>query len=397
MLRVFLDNDMTASDAESPPRSRARGCAIALGLVSFVAVVIGFCDSNFRRDAKHLDFRAFYAAGQMVADGDGSRLYDHQAQREYQRRAIPDLEREVYPFPYMAAAAVLYVPFTWMSLRAAYDAWCVLSAVLLAGSLELLRRTILPRTQLQWLLPFSFVYVPVGAAFVNGQTSILMLAIYTVSFALLLQKRDLAAGAVLGLAVIKFNFVLPFILVAALARKFGLIAGFAIGATLLFGVSVAVVGFQFPILYGRFLTAYAIPTGITTVWPQGMPNLRGLLFLVLGREAPLPILAVASVPMLWLATRAWQNAANGFAAALLAALLMSYHANLHDLVLLLIPVFVMARTVAWRSPLGISLLLILLPPMLALLLLSGTVALAAIPMSALLLVMPRGPQSMVPK
>lgn len=380
--------DLSQSGAvpgSSAPRLSSK-IVIVLSLLLFFAIALAFCDYNFRRDTRHLDFRAFYAAGQMVADGAGSRLYDMAAQKEYQRRTIPDLRQEIYPFPYPPATALLYVPLTWLSLRAAYDVWCIVSIVLLAFSLEELRRNVLPEAKLAWTLPLSLLYIPIGATLVNGQTSALELSVFTAAFMLFLSRRDFPAGLVLAVGLVKFNFVVPFVLVAVFARRGRLVAGFLVGAGLFVGICMMVAGARFPASYWHFLASYPVQAATITAWPPSMPNLRGLLFMIFRHEPPLWIVLAVSVPFLWQAARGERSRETGFAAALLAGILLSYHANLHDLTLLVLPAFVVVA-LSKRRVFAIR-LLVLLPPLLVILMVTHALALTAIPVLLLLFAIP---------
>ncbi len=391
----FLSHSDLVSRSSAPGLSSRIG--IVLSVLLFVAITLAFCDHNFRRDARHLDFRAFYAAGQMVADGAGACLYDMAAQKDYQRRTIPDLRHEIYPFPYPPATALLYVPLTWLSLRSAYDVWCVLSIALLAFSLEALRRSVLPQAKLAWTLPLSLLYVPIGATLVNGQTAALELAVFTAAFVLFLSKQDFAAGLMLAVGLVKFNFVVPFVLVAVLARRFRLVSGFLVGAGVFLGICMMIAGVHFPATYWHFFASYTVQSGTITAWPPVMPNLRGLLFMIFRHEPPLSVVLAASVPVLWQTARGERSRDAGFAAAILSAVLLSYHANLHDLTLLVLPAFVVvaiSRRRAFTS--GIT-LLTLLPLLSVVFMVTHTLALTAVPVLFLLFAIPvRDPLAVSP-
>jgi hypothetical protein len=137
-------------------------------------------------------------------------------------------------------------------------------------------------------------------------------------------------------------------------------------------------------MYGRFLASYSAQTGTITAFPQAMPNLRGLLFIGLRHEASGWLLLAVSVPVLWLAVKAARRMEAAFAAGLVAAVLLSYHANLHDLTLLILPAFVAIARSGWRSFAGGIAAFILLPPLLLALMVAHTLALAAIPVVLLL-------------
>src|SRR5215467_13744311 len=83
-----------------------------------------------------LDFSEFYAAGQIVRHGLGGSLYDLRVQAEFQLQVAPVHAFYLRP-PF---EALLFVPLTYLSYRAAYTAWVLLSLGILSGAARLIQK-----------------------------------------------------------------------------------------------------------------------------------------------------------------------------------------------------------------------------------------------------------------
>ncbi|HZZ38571.1 MAG TPA: hypothetical protein VFE06_05520, partial [Acidobacteriaceae bacterium] len=86
------------------------------------------------------DFRAFYAAGDMVRHQPG-RLYDLAAQAAVQNAVVCPMWRGV-PFYHPSYEALLYVPLTWMHYHTAYMVYVVWNLLLLGAAYMLAPRTV---------------------------------------------------------------------------------------------------------------------------------------------------------------------------------------------------------------------------------------------------------------
>jgi alpha-1,6-mannosyltransferase len=146
-----------------------------------------------------------------------------------------------------------------------------------------------------------------------------MLIPSTAAIALLLARRDRAAGAVLMLAVaVKFTAVLllPFLLVAArpVRRRKDILIGSVLGAVPLIAMSVAVFGFSLPNLVDQstLLTDFSIPNlvGLVIGIGGGAPGL-----LRVGNVA-----LVVAVAMLLRRRADWLSGAGWATLALIASL-----------------------------------------------------------------------------
>ncbi|PZS08216.1 MAG: hypothetical protein DLM64_13020 [Solirubrobacterales bacterium] len=194
--------------------------------------------------------------------------------------------------PYGPLFTALSYPLAWLPLPVAYWVLKVVTVLASLGFVALVYRC----ARLLGRDPrFAVVFVAANPVFllfgITGfHNDFFMLVPSTAAIALLLARRDRAAGAVLMLAIaVKFTAVLllPFLLIAARpsARRLRLLAGAALAAIPLVALSVALFGLTIPNLSDQstLLTGFSIP------------NLAGLA-LGIGGGAP-GLLRVANVAL----------------------------------------------------------------------------------------------------
>jgi Glycosyltransferase family 87 len=296
------------------------------------------------------DFQQFYTVAHMIADGQGSRIYDFSAQAEFQMRYV-DASRTVdfpdWPFLYPAATALLFVPLIWLPLNVAYGVWIAVNLLLLWRVVQLLQQeAILPDND--WPLIVAITSAPVVVCLMHGQLSILVLFLYTSSFVLARRNRAFLAGLVVGLAAIKFQLILGFVLIMLLRRCWRFVAGAVTGGAGVAAISALVVGPRQFLKYPEFLHHYAYHPRVAM--PDVMVNIRGLLRLAEGHEPGIAIVAAISAAVIVGAAVFWRDEERGFALALIVAVITSYHAYPQELTLLLLPLALALKGLEWTLP-----------------------------------------------
>ncbi len=337
-------------------------CAVVLLIVSLGIAYAWFSFPANREDTSRLlDFSEFYAAGQMVRHGLGNSLYDLRVQAEFQLKVAPVHAFYLRP-PF---EALLFVPFTYLSYRAAYAAWLMFSLAILSGAARLIRgNTNVLDAMLQYTrgIPVDFgllllvflTFSPTMDCLLIGQDSVLMLMIYTLVFLALKRGWELGAGGLLALGLFKFHLVLPFAIIFALRRRGSFVLGFAGIALLLVAISVLVSGPGVLASYpAMFLNSkYRMLMGFQ---PEYAANIRGLIYLITPSKIPGAIsgavVAALSAFLLWVTVRTWRDSEFElcFSAAVIAALLTGYHSFVYDLSLLLLPVAIVCGELAKRK------------------------------------------------
>ncbi len=310
----------------------------------------------------YADFSTFYTAGKIVQRGQGHQLYDlalqTQVQREFSQAAV--LRNRALPYLRPPFEALIFLPLSYLPYVRAYEVWGGLSVLLVGLTAALLRSRIPDRPAIPWWIyyPAYFSYWPIAYGFALGQDCSLFLFLFALVMICLHEGRDFLAGCFLGLALIKFQLVVPLLFVLLLKRQFRALAGFSFVGTLLTGVGLAVVGWEGLKAYPAYLWRLNHTPAAAGIFPSMMPSLRGL---VQGWIDPMHssrildlITGLLSLAVLSWAARQWHTTAPrqskiyraGVATVFLATLLAGYHAFSYDLSLL-------CPVVLWAANIGL--------------------------------------------
>jgi len=351
-----------------------------------------------------LDFAEFYSAAQIVCQGLGRELYNLNLQYEFQSKiAVVHVFYNHPPFE-----ALLFVPLTYCSYQVAYTIWTLVSVALLALAALMLKshsnvslaisQYARMRADFGLLLVLFLTFAPATTALLLGQDSMLMLFLYTLVFVLLVRGLDFWAGCVLACGLFKFQLIVPFAIILLLRRKWSVMKGLAVAASLLVFVSIAISGFRVLVEYPRLLLLDRTYQQVGGFDPAFMPNIRGFFYLLGGRRLPPSIfasgVAVLSLLLVWLSAKNWRDEqlAWSFSLSVLAGLLASYHVYNYDLTLLLLPISLIGGELAQQNRLlsapiafTIALIVLFIPPLHRLLLLHSIYALMFIPILTIFL------------
>ena len=305
--------------------------------------------------AGYQDFTTFYAAGRILCSGEGSRLYDSALQRQVEQQFAPDpvLHKGFLPYIHPPIEAVIFLLLAKLPYFVAYLLWDAINILAMALGVLLMRRN-LPRARGEpaWLLILAgLAFFPVFTTLLQGQDDLLLFLFFARAYSAMRDKRDFAAGCWLGLATFRFQLVLPLILLLLLRKAGKLIGGFTVVAGLLGLASIATVGWQAALHYPSYVMQVS-RISIGPLVPVLMPNLRGLVDLVLRRPDSRPlnvgVTLMMSAGLLWSASRRWKTSPLdlldlSWSLGIIAALLASYYTYLYDLSLLLIPILLIAN------------------------------------------------------
>lgn len=325
--------------------------AVLVGLQ--ISAWIGLVLSPGRQ--QRADFRAYYYAGEMIRTGQGHALYQH-----YNPTSVTSA------FIHPAYEGLLFVPLTFLSMRAAHAAWVIANCVVIYWVYRALRLELKHLRQLFAWLPAALfaAYLPINEALMQGQDSLLLLLLVAFAFMCLRDGRLFEAGVWLGLGAFRFQFLAVIVVLFLVWRAWRLVAGFCASGAAMFFLSVAVAGFEAQREYVRLLRRLADPAQQPVL---GMVNLRGLM---MANGASAMAVLSASVIVLVLVTWLGRRATWGqkMTLAVATACLLSYHTFLHDLSLLILPIAITCdQAVESREyiHLGILALVLALPTLLA--------------------------------
>ena len=302
------------------------------------------------------DFRQSYAAAYMVRTRHALDLYDYSAQKEFQDKLVSPQET---PLPFVAPAyeALFMVPLSFFSFRTAYFLFLGVNLVALGLSFFLLVPWMRNLEHVYSWLPLALFlgFLPIGAALIQGQDSILLTLILVASFRALTTRHETLAGLLLGAGLFKFPLVLPLVLLFVIWRRWRVLMGFAISAAVVLVLCILLIGIHGLRGYVQLLLSLAGLTHTTNalalreiVW-SNMANIHGLLFgiahgFLSARALEIAVLTTAATVLVWTAFRGSRISSNSACLLLLAipcSVLVSHHAYIHDLSILILPTVVL--------------------------------------------------------
>jgi hypothetical protein len=287
------------------------------------------------------DFRAFYTAGYMVRSGHRAQLYDYEQNRAFENEVVTPADGG-FLFNHLAYEVILYAPLSIFRYRTAYALFFGINLAVLVGSFWMLRRYLSSLEEVWTLLPVAIFacFLPVTLALLQGQDSIILLALM-ISVSLMVDRQeDFKGGVILGLTLFKFQYALPIVFLFMIWRRWRFLLGFALSAGAVISISLWITGLAGFVSYthslvemsAKFSSVFSDRYGIR---PQFMPNVRGLAYMVTNGSPLGTHILVLVLSGLVLARTAMRRPSVSL--ALLAALLVSYHELISDMVLMILP------------------------------------------------------------
>ena len=298
-----------------------------------------------------VDFSCYYIGGKMVVSGDRTRVYEMEAQKEYGQKLreviAPGKRFEHRPFNYPPFILLLFAPLSLLPFHQAEMVWYCLNVGMLFLLPFILRR-VLGRDRLQALaMLMPAIFLPVGFALIEGQSSIVVLLLLTIVVAKVGAGRDMTAGCALALAMWKPQLAFPMLLVLVVAKRWKALVGFLAMSTALFGASVATIGWHATLSFPSAVAEFTrLPADLGGDYLADMANLRGMAYLLVHSRVSdthlRALVILASVVLLLLAAMIFRSR-NGqpyelrCAFVIVVTALASYHYYLHDVSLLILP------------------------------------------------------------
>lgn len=333
--------------ADSPPHSTSARLVAWVAVAALLLLQIGLLRGGMARSLHgSTDFRAFYATGRLLALHRSQDMYNLARQADAQHKWISSNDQTL-PFLYPAFTALLFVPFGYLSFKAAFLAFASVNLAILV----LITRWVAKEFDVQspgasWpAFALAFGSVSTAMALLQGQITYLLLAIFIGALVLARRKHGTLAGIVLSLLIAKFQLAIPIGLLLFAWKRWDLVRGMLWGMMALGLVSIMVAGPTGTMEYVRMMSGLTQATAVDPVgakamygmFPSDMPNIHGVSY-VLARGSHISLLITILVSgglMLWAARRD-----RGLPAALCVAMLVSYHFQAYDMTLLLIPLAV---------------------------------------------------------
>lgn len=345
---------------------------LTLGILAFFAGFNALLTAQFLPSALRGwgDFRQLYTGGYMFRVGERANFYDYATQLRYEQRLVPIPTH--LPANHLAYEHLVFAPLSFLTYKSAYLSFFVINVALVGLSAYLL----LPSGRnltLRWrfFVPALLAaFLPIWRALLQGQDSILLLALLAGGLFALQGQRPFAAGMLVGAGVFKFQIVLPIALLFVLWRQRRFVWGFCASAILAAAISFWMVGIHGMRQYFQMIAGMSVHLKSQAdvvhyaTSPRAMLNLRGLLTGTFARILPntwlQALIALSSLIVLAVAGTAFlewrKKVENGddrselFSLAVLAAALVSYHFIEHDASILIIPALLSLNSLSgWRG------------------------------------------------
>jgi len=240
----------------TPTRLRLYAPALLLATLAVYGVTLTRSHDLIEPSGKIVghDFLAFYMAGDFVAQHRVDSLYHVDDQIAWQKDFFATIHPKwngvcLYLNPPHVAA--MMAPLATLSYGWALLAWTTLSIIAFAGAAWLWRRWLdahdatLP-ILLAACMPATF------QTLAGGQNACFTVLIVSAFIDLLLRRRDLWAGLVLAALAYKFHLIALPMLFLIYKRRWLAVAGLAIGAAIVAGVTLATTGAASIVDYVRF-------------------------------------------------------------------------------------------------------------------------------------------------
>jgi len=297
------------------------------------------------------DFRQLYTAGYMVRSGHAQQLYNFDAQLHFQRLAVGPGD---VPLPFIRPAfeALLFAPFSFLNYRTAYFTFLLINIGLLTICFRLLRARLENLAQVHPWLPVGIFlgFLPLAAALMQGQDSILLLVLMTLALTLLDRGRDFEAGTLSGLGVFKLQIALPLGLLFLVWRRWRFSAGFVVAVASMMLLSIWVAGPVQAQAYARSLLSMGTWSGSLEnqfrypVPIAQMANLHGLVFGLAHTRMSgffVQIATISASALVFVASAVLARdryRSDELLIAISVSTVVSYYLLIHDLSVLFLPV-----------------------------------------------------------
>lgn len=317
--------------------------------ISFVVVPVGLILWNRLKAGDGFDFVYFYGLGRLATERPIVNLYNVASQLKLFNQICPLRQGYYSPSPYPPFVPLFFAPFSWLSFRAAYVAWMVVSLLLYGGGIIAATKRAFPRERLRGslLLCFALAYPPfLLFTLVNGQLA--SIAVCAIGLATYQESRGRTfwSGVLLSALAYKPTLLLPLVAMLILTRRLRALCGLVAGTIILLAVSTAVAGTRIWPPYVRLVRVFRqLTAGQASALPGHFKrwqfvDLNSLLYAMPGgrsRIGLLILIGLTTVACTWLAILLWRSADGdgavqslAWASTLICALLFNVYAPIYD-------------------------------------------------------------------
>ncbi len=216
-----------AAEGKKPELSYNRRLISALGAALLLCTLWTALGQLVVPIAQKHDFLVTYTAARMARNGEYAHLHDPKVMIPRLKELEPDTMAPPIVRPHFYA--FLLQPLALLPLKTAYWVWAGLQALVMFACWAWAAKEFGPDA-----LIWCALSVPCGLGIFHGQDCIFLLAIAMGGYVAARDRRNFAAGAIWGLALVKFHLVLFFVPAILVARRWKMFFGFASTGVTLF-------------------------------------------------------------------------------------------------------------------------------------------------------------------
>lgn len=295
-------------------------------------VIIGFWSAyaNLTK-ATGVDFISFWAAGRLVLEGHPALAYNIHVHRLMEQSIHPHVG--LIPFPYPPPFLAIVTPFALPSFGIGATLWTALTA----GFFALAARRMAP-------LSYAFGNAPSCVNFMIGQCGFLICGIFILGLSLI-STAPVAAGAVLGLMVLKPQLALLLPVAMLAGREWRVIAAAAVTVVAVLALGLILFGADAYVGFWNILPHYVGFMRDSRLPKYEIASVFGLLrFWDVPQSIALAMHLAVALTATALTARAWRLKLDERIPILAAStMLMSPYFFTYDCLLIAVPLAWLAR------------------------------------------------------
>ena len=189
------------------------------------------------------DLPEYYASASLITRGRGADIYQLESLGQEEQRIFPPMDGRVVGLFIPPFSVPLLMPVVLMPAAAAPVVWTIFLSVCAAATCVVLRKTFaLSTVATLWLIAIMCLSGPLYESLRIGQLAPLLVLAFSASFLNMRQGREIAAGALLSVLLLKPQELLPIMLYLLGASKWKVVGTTVAVGTVLALISVALVG-----------------------------------------------------------------------------------------------------------------------------------------------------------
>lgn len=309
---------------------RQKDTIVGLGVALASVIFYSALGADLFDYAREHDFLGLMTGPAIVASGHAADLYQLEAQQAANHALAPHASLFL-PFVRPPFQTAFFLPFTWLSFESAWKLWLAVEILAMFAIWAWCWRRLGPES-----LALCALFPPMARSIMHGQDSAMVALIALLAFLAAEKRRDILAGVLVALLLVKFHLFLLLPIAMLLRKRWRMLTAFCVVAAAEAALSIAMVGWAGIAGYVHFVNRADLPT-LSPSMPM-MANVHGLAAAVGLDWTWLRVLLTLAAAGLALygVTRAGEGS-HWFWIAIAGSLLLPPHTYIYDMAMLVPP------------------------------------------------------------